>query len=188
MNFSKIAFLLFSSAFFLFLLIMLPSAMARGSRPIEAPLETVPHVDLNRYLGLWYEVARFEQSFQKGCVGVTAEYALRDDGKISVLNSCFLNSLDGKIKTADGYAYVKDTQTNAKLRVTFFWPFFGDYWIIELADDYSYAVVGAPGRDYLWFLSRTPQMSDEVFNALYKKVEAKGFDMSKLQRTLQPEK
>ena len=167
---------------------ILPSnAWAMGSDPKTQP-QTVDHVDLDRYIGRWYEIARFEQKFQKGCVGVTADYSIRDDGKIGVLNTCIADTLDGEVSTAEGYAYVKDEETNAKLRVTFFWPFFGDYWIFELADDYSYAVVGSPDRDSLWFLSRTPQISEILFQDLSARMTAKGFDMTRLQRTLQKAK
>lgn len=174
------------SSAFLALLLSLPSqALASGS-PKPADPETVAHVDINRYMGLWYEVARFEQSFQKGCVGVTAEYTLRDDGKVNVLNTCYENTLDGEKRDAEGKAYVKDKETNAKLRVSFFWPFYGDYWIFQLGEDYEYAVVGSPDRDSLWFLSRAPHMNEELFDELVVKMAAQGFDLSRLQKTLQP--
>lgn len=175
--------------YFLLILLVLASfsavgLRAMGSKKAEAPT-TVSYVDLNKYMGKWYEVARFEQSFQKGCVGVTAEYELQDNGKVSVLNTCFENTLDGEKRQAKGRAYVKNTQTNAELRVSFFWPFYGDYWIFELGQDYEYAVVGSPDRDSLWFLSRTPQMDPEVFQKLFAKMVKKGFDMSRLQKTPQ---
>ena len=113
------------------------------------PLRTVAHVDLSRYLGTWCEIASFPQRFQRGCTATTAIYTPRDDGKIDVLNRCRKDALDGPEKSAHGPARV-DHATNAKLEVSFFRPFWGDYWIIDLADDYSYAVVGHPGRDYLW--------------------------------------
>ena len=158
------------------------SAMGR-----ELPeLQTVPKVELSRYLGRWYEIARFEQRFQKGCVGVTATYSQRPDGKIDVLNECKLYRLDGEHKLAQGWAKVADHKTNSKLKVTFFWPFFGDYWIIELGENYEYAVVGAPGRDYLWILSRTPEMDEAVYDGLVEKIKTKHlFDVTKLQKTLQ---
>lgn len=161
------------------------TTFAMGSSGREAP-QTVDYVDLEQYLGRWYEIARFEQSFQEGCVGVTADYALREDGKISVLNTCRQGTLDGEVTKADGYAYIKDEVTNAKLRVTFFWPFFGDYWIFELGENYEYAVVGSPDRGSLWFLSRTPQISEKLFTDLKKRMTAKGFDVSLLKRTPQP--
>ena len=140
-------------------------------------LEVVPHVELNRYLGKWYEIARLPARFQEGCTDVTATYALSEDGSISVLNECRKN---GKVKQAKGRAKVVDKNSGAKLKVTFFWPFFGDYWIIDLGKDYDYAVVGTPNRKYLWILSRTPQMDDKLFSQLIESVKSKGFDVNKL--------
>lgn len=144
------------------------------------PLATVGHVDLNKYLGKWYEIAAFPQSFQKGCSCTSAVYSLRSDGSIDVKNTCLK---EGKIKTATGKAVVKDKTTNAKLSVTFFWPFSGKYWIIALAPDYSYAVVGHPNRDYLWILSRKPVMDDQTYRYLVTTVAEKGFDVRKLVKT-----
>jgi apolipoprotein D and lipocalin family protein len=148
-------------------------------------LETVAHVDLSRYLGTWHEIASFPQSFQRGCTATTATYTLRPDGEIDVLNRCRLGSVDGKEKAAHGRARVTDRSTNAKLEVSFFRPFWGDYWIIDLAEDYSYAVVGHPGRDYLWILSRTPTMTDPIYQAIALRLEKQGYETSRLVRTLQ---
>jgi len=148
-------------------------------------LETVPHVELARYLGTWYEIASFPQSFQRGCTATTATYTLRDDGQLDVINRCRLGSPDGKEKTARGRARVVDRSTNAKLEVSFFRPFWGPYWIIDLAPDYSYAVVGHPGRDYLWILSRTPTMSDEAYQRIVARLQAQGYETSRLVRTVQ---
>lgn len=151
------------------------------------PLETVAKVDLSRYLGTWYEIASFPQSFQKGCTGTTATYTLREDGDIDVLNRCRKGSLEGEEDTAQGRARVVDRATNAKLEVSFFRPFWGDYWIIQLAEDYSYAVVGHPGRDYLWILSRTPTMPAEIVEGIEARLQAQGYEIARLQRTLQPQ-
>jgi apolipoprotein D and lipocalin family protein len=125
----------------------------------KAPeLQVVPFVDLNRYTGTWYEIARYPHKFQKGCIGSRATYALRDDGKLSVLNECYEESDRGKLRSAKGKAWVVDTNTNAKLKVSFFWPFSGDYWIIDLGSDYDYAVIGHPKRKYLWILSSSKLM------------------------------
>lgn len=140
-------------------------------------LETVKYVDVEKYLGKWYEIASFPQSFQKGCSCTTAEYSLNDNGSLKVVNSC---NVEGKRKTSTGKAFIKDKKTNAKLAVQFFWPFRGKYWIIDLADDYSYAVVGHPNREYLWILSRSSDMNKELYNALLQKVTSLGFDTSKL--------
>lgn len=150
------------------------------------PLETVPYVDLNRYLGTWYEIASFPQRFQKGCVATKATYSLREDGKIDVLNECRIDSFDGKLKQAHGFAKVVDKDTNAKLKVTFFWPFYGKYWIIDLDENYEYAVVGHPNRKYLWILSRSPQMNEQLYQEIVQRAEDKCFDTNKLSKTLQP--
>lgn len=149
----------------------------------QRPLETVSYVDLNRYLGKWYEIASLPQSFQKGCVASTANYSLRDDGDIDVLNQCRMGSADGKIKSAHGYAKVVDKKSNAKLKVTFFWPFFGKYWIIDLGANYEYTVVGHPNRKYLWILSRVPNIDEGTYQAIVRRAQEKGFDVSKLNRT-----
>jgi apolipoprotein D and lipocalin family protein len=148
-------------------------------------LETVPQVELARYLGTWYEIASFPQSFQRGCTASTATYTPRDDGEIDVMNRCRLGSPDGKEKAARGRARVVDRISNAKLEVSFFRPFWGPYWIIDLAQDYSYAVVGHPGRDYLWILSRTSTMSDETYQGIVARLRAQGYETSRLVRTLQ---
>ena len=123
-------------------------------------LEVVPHVELKKYLGKWYDIAHLPFRFQEGCTDTTAIYTLSEDGSISVLNECRRN---GKVKQAKGKAKVVDKNSGAKLKVTFFWPFYGDYWIINLGKDYDYAVVGTPNRNYLWILSRTLKMDDSYF-------------------------
>jgi apolipoprotein D and lipocalin family protein len=148
-------------------------------------LRTVAHVDLSRYLGTWYEIASFPQSFQRGCTATTATYTLRADGDIDVLNRCRKGSLQGEEKSVLGRARIVDRSTNAKLEVSFFRPFWGPYWIIDLAQDYSYAVVGHPGRDYLWILSRTPTMSEATYQTIVTRLQAQGYETSRLVRTLQ---
>jgi apolipoprotein D and lipocalin family protein len=150
------------------------------------PLQTVAKVDLARYTGTWFEIASYPQRFQKGCTGTTATYTLRDDGEIGVVNRCRKGSLEGEEDSAEGRARVVDTTTNAKLEVTFFWPFWGDYWIIDLGDNYEYAVVGHPGRDYLWILSRTPTMEESVYQGILNRLQTKGYPLDRLQKTLQP--
>jgi apolipoprotein D and lipocalin family protein len=143
-------------------------------------LEVVPHVELEKYLGKWYEIAHLPARFQEGCSDTTATYTLSKDGSISVLNECIRN---GKVKKAKGKAKVVDKSSGAKLKVTFFRPFYGDYWIIKLGNDYDYAVVGTPNRKYLWILSRTPQMDDNLFSSLIEFVKSKGFNVENLIRT-----
>lgn len=165
------------------LLIALASAPLGVAAP--PPLQTVPSVDLSRYVGTWYEIASYPQRFQKGCTGTTATYTLRADGKIDVLNRCARDSLNGRVTVARGRAKVVDKSTNAKLKVTFFWPFWGDYWIIDLGRDYEYAVVGHPNRKYLWVLSRAPVMDGKVYEGILKRLGAQGYDTTRLVRTVQ---
>ena len=149
---------------------------------IYLSLEVVPHVELEKYLGKWYEIAHLPAKFQEGCNETTATYTLSKDGSISVLNQATKN---GKMKQAKGKAKVVDKNSNAKLKVTFFWPFYGDYWIIKLGNDYDYSVVGTPNLKYLWILSRTPQIDDELYSQLIEYAKSKGFEVNKLIKTLQ---
>ena len=149
------------------------------------PLETVPHVDLARYAGTWYEIASYPQRFEKGCTGTIATYSLLPDGTVEVLNRCARDSLDGRVTVARGRARVVDRESNARLKVSFFWPFWGDYWIIDLGRDYEYAVVGQPNRKYLWILSRTPAMAPAVYEGIIERLRRQGYDPGRLNRTLQ---
>ncbi len=148
-------------------------------------LQTVTNVDLNRYVGKWYEIASFPHFFQKGCNCTTAEYTLSDKGYVVVENRCNKDSINGKESYIKGKAFVVKNTGNAKLKVQFFWPFRAKYWIIDLADDYSFAVVGHPNRKYLWILSRTPVMSETTYLQIVERLRNKGFDISKLQKTTQ---
>lgn len=164
-----------------------PAAHAFGKAPADLPeLKVVENFDVSRYLGLWYEIASFPQSFQKGCTGTTAEYSLINESTVRVVNKCYLNSLDGELKEAHGKAKIPDASVPSKLKVSFFWPFSGAYWVIELGADYEYAVVGHPNRNYLWILSRTPHMDEALIEEIIARQAAKGFDMTRLQRTVQP--
>ncbi len=149
---------------------------------IYLSLEVVPHVELEKYLGKWYEIAHLPAKFQEGCDETTATYTLLKDGSIFVLNQSIKN---GKVKQAKGKAKVVDNTSNAKLKVTFFWPFYGDYWILKLGDNYDYSIVGTPNRKYLWILSRTPQMDDKLYSKLIEYAKSKGFDVNKLIKTFQ---
>jgi len=149
-------------------------------------LQAVPQVELERYLGTWYEIASYPQRFQEGCTGTTATYTLRSDGEIDVLNKCRKGALDGPEDLAEGRARVVDRTSQAKLEVSFFGPFWGDYWIIDLGPDYEYAVVGHPSRDYLWILSRTPTLDAEIYDGILTRLEEMGYPLEPLQKTLQP--
>lgn len=159
-----------------------PSA-GSDARP---PLRVVPKVNLARYAGTWYEIARYPNRFQKDCVATTATYTLRPDGRVTVVNRCREKTLDGKFKEAKGVAWIVDQSTRAKLKVRFFWPFSGDYWIIDLGPEYEYAVVGHPKRTYLWILSRTPSLDPATYQGILDRIQAQGYDLKTLIRTPQP--
>jgi apolipoprotein D and lipocalin family protein len=147
------------------------------------PLPTVPQVDLARYAGAWYEIALLPNRFQKQCVADTqARYRL-DGDRVEVVNRC--RKADGRIDDIKGRAKVVDGSGNAKLRVSFFWPFYGDYWVLALDDDYRQVLVGAPSRQYAWVLSRTPQMDEAALQALLDRAAALGFDRAAFRRTPQ---
>lgn len=162
------------------------AGLVYSRRQRHAPLAVAEQVDLARYAGLWYEIARLPTRFEKGCQHVTAEYKLRPDGKVSVVNSCRKGNPAGPLETARGTARVVDSATNAKLKVSFFWPFEGDYWILDLDPDYQYALVGEPSRENLWLLSRTPQLAQPVREQLIAVAQAAGFPVEKLIFTSQP--
>lgn len=150
------------------------------------PLEVVPHVELSRYVGTWYEIASFPQRFQRGCTATSATYALREDGDIDVVNRCRKGSPEGPEKVAKGRARVVDRASNARLEVSFFRPFWGDYWIVGLGADYGHAVVGHPSRDYLWILARTPSMSPDLYESILRDLSAQGYETGRLVRTVHP--
>lgn len=151
------------------------------------PLATAAHVDLARYSGTWFEIASFPQRFQAGCVASRAEYTPRPDGTIAVVNRCRDRTLDGPERSVTGTARVVDSATNAKLAVTFLWPFRGAYWIVDLDPDYRFAAVGHPSRDYLWILARTPTLDAVTYDGILARLRRQGYDTSRLRRTLQPD-
>ena len=144
-------------------------------------LKTVPFVDLHKYSGKWYEIAAYPQWFEMGCHCSTAEYTLTDKDYVIVVNRCNKDSVNGREAYSKGKVFVDKNSGNAKLKVQFFWPFKGKYWIIDLADDYSFAVVSHPNRKYLWILSRTPKMDEGVYQQILMRLKENGFDLSKLQ-------
>jgi apolipoprotein D and lipocalin family protein len=169
------------------LLLLLGVAVVVGKMAFagsKASLQTVSHVDLTRYIGRWYEIARYPTRFEKDCASdVTATYTQLSGGKIEVLNEC--RRADGQVKRSKGTASVVDKRTNAKLKVTFLWPFSGNYWIIDLAPDYSYAIVGEPDRKYLWILSRSSQLTESIYGQIVTRVRELGYDPSGLTKTRQ---
>jgi apolipoprotein D and lipocalin family protein len=142
-------------------------------RQSNTPLQTVSSVDLNKYLGKWYEIYRLPNWFEDDdCVTVTAEYGLRDDGGVSVLNTCHKAS---KKEEARGIAKIVEGSSNSKLRVSFFRPFYGDYWILDLASDYSWVLIGEPAGKYFWILARDKKLSPELEESLLVKAEKLGY-------------
>ena len=153
------------------------------------PPQTVDTVDVERYMGVWYEIAKFPVVFQRGLVGITAEYILEEDGRIRVINRGLKGAFDGEESSIKGYATTPNPEEPAKLRVRFDpFPvslFPGDYWIVELDEEYAYAVVSGPSRNMLWILSRTPSMAESQYEGIIQGLEERGFDMTKIQRTPQ---
>ena len=151
-----------------------------GNTAVPQPKKSV---EIQKYLGRWYEIARYEQSFQKDCDAVTADYSLRPDGKIQVVNRC--RKPGGKLSEARGRAKVVDP-SNAKLKVSFFGPFYGDYWVLDHAADYSWSIVGEGSGRYLWLLNRRATPSEAEIRKLIERARALGYDTSMLRRTSQP--
>ena len=154
-----------------------------GNAAVPQPAKSV---ELDRYLGRWYELARYEAPFQKDCEAVTADYSLNADGSIKVVNSCRQDSVDGKLRSSTGKAKIVDTATSAKLKVSFFGPFYGNYWVLDRADDYSWAIVGEPSGRYLWLLSRDPKPSDAASQTIYNRAKQLGYDWSLIRETKHP--
>lgn len=153
----------------------------------KAPLGVVESVDLDRYQGHWYEIARYPNRFEKNIVAATATYSRNEDGTIRVVNRGRKGGLDGPATEVVGKAWVIDTTTNAKLKVRFFWPFTGNYWVLDLAPDYSHVVVGEPSRKYLWILARRPTMEESTYQEILAKLPAMGYDPARLERPPQRE-
>lgn len=151
----------------------------RGQAPYR---EVVKEVDLERYAGTWYEIARYPHRFERGLTGVTATYTLRTDGKIDVLNQGYKGSLDGELSRAKAVAKIPDPEQPGKLKV-FFFPLFGaDYYILDLDQEgYQYALVGSSSMNYLWILCRTPQMDEITLEKLRNKAKSLGYDLEKLE-------
>lgn len=166
-----------STLFFtLFFFIFIGGCQTKNSETMNTA--TVKELDLPRYLGTWYEIARFDHKFERGLQGVTATYSMRDDGKIKVLNQGYKNTLDGKLSIAEGKA--KLTDEPGKLKVSFFWIFYGDYFVMELDENYQWVLIGSSSDKYLWILSRTPKLEGNIKKLILDKAEKRGYDTSKL--------
>lgn len=171
-------FLLLLVIAFLLVFYVFPHSRCCGRCSLPPPV-TVQAVDLSRYTGTWYEIAAFPNRFEKGCHCAKADYSLLPSGRMKVLNSCFR---DGKQDSFSGVAWNTD-ETNAKLRVRFYWPFYGNYWILFISPDYHDALVGSPDRDYLWILSRSPKFNQKTYDALAAIAKKQGYPIEKLQIT-----
>ncbi|MFC2089878.1 lipocalin family protein [Bacteroidota bacterium] len=140
----------------------------------------VPELDLHRYLGTWYEIARYDHSFERGLVGVTATYSLKKNGKIKVVNQGYKDSLNGKHSSATGKAKIPNPAVSSKLKVSFFLFFYGDYFVMELDPDYQWAIIGSNSDRFLWILSRSPQIEKDLYENLLDKISKRGYDTSTL--------
>jgi apolipoprotein D and lipocalin family protein len=145
----------------------------------------INNLDLSRYLGTWYEIARFPHSFEKGLVGVTATYSLLADGNLRVENAGFKETLDGKRDVAIGKAKAAGSKNEGHLKVSFFLFFYADYFIMDMDPDYQWALIGSRSDKYLWILSRTPQMDDTTYNMILDKARSLGYDLSQLYKVPQ---
>jgi len=149
-----------------------------GCSQKNAPLPTVNKVELNKYLGTWYEIARYEHFFEKDCKNVSANYSMMDEETIKVINRCTKITTNEK-KEAMGRAYAID-ETNSKLKVSFFRPFYGNYWILMLGNDYEYALIGEPSREYLWILARKNSIDETLKNEILSKLPEFGYSEDEL--------
>ena len=162
--------------------VLIPSC---SSMPHVPPLETVPFVDVERYMGKWYEIASYPTFFNSRCTATTAEYTLQDDGTVRVVNECSIGDPSGRVNRIEGTARVVNEATNAELEVRFFLFGQGDYWIIDLDESYQWAVVGDPRRTTLFILSRTPALEDDVYQGILSRVREKCYDPEYLNLTVQ---
>jgi apolipoprotein D and lipocalin family protein len=147
---------------------------------------TVDNLDIEQYLGTWYEIARFPHSFEKGLVGVTATYSMREDGKIRVVNQGYEGSLEGKSRRAEGKAKIPNPGDPGRLKVSFFLFFYSDYFVLELDRDYQWAMIGSSSPRYFWILSRTPRMNDQIYRDLIEKATQRGYKLDQLIQVEQP--
>jgi lipocalin len=170
---------------FILLIILIACKQPAMTQPDQTIHNEFPF-QLEKYLGTWYEIARFDHSFERGLQGVTATYTLKPDGTIKVLNKGHKNNLYGEFSEAEGKAKPTSPETPRNLKVSFFWIFYAAYNILELDKDYQYALIGSKSSKYLWILSRTSQMEDKTYNMLLEKARARGYDTSKLIKVLQP--
>jgi lipocalin len=157
-------------------ILIFPGCQSQKSEKMD--YSTVKELDIQHYLGTWYEIARFDHSFEQNLMGVTATYSLRGDGKIKVVNQGYKNTPDGELSRAEGKA--KPTDEPGKLKVSFFWIFYADYFVLELDENYQWALIGSSNDKYLWILSRSPKLEENTLNYILEKAKQRGYDTSKL--------
>jgi apolipoprotein D and lipocalin family protein len=150
---------------------------------LDAP-EPVDHLDVQRYMGTWYEISRIRHRFEPKMAGTTVTYFLRNDGRIDILGRSRKKSLDGKLRTVKAVARTSD-DSPGKFEVSFMRPFWADHWVLDVGPNYEYAVVGHPSRDYLWILSREPTLARDVYDGILDRLEDQNFPIERLERTLQ---
>jgi apolipoprotein D and lipocalin family protein len=167
------------------LILILFTAMIFNSVNLQKVPSVVSTVDLKRYMGMWYEIARLPNYFERKLKCTSANYTLRDDGRITVLNKGYYLTDPQKSTSARGVAWIPDKNSPAKLKVQFFWPFSGDYWIMELDKEYRYVLVGDPSHKYLWILAREKEMDEQTYNMLLSKAVEKGYDVKSIIRVEQ---
>lgn len=170
---------------FIFAFGLLVSSSNAQNRMIDKTV--VKELDIDRYLGTWYELARYDHRFEQGLVGVTASYSFRDDGKLKVVNTGYKGTIDGEKSEAIGKAKIPDPAIPSKLKVSFFWIFYGDYFVLELDKNYQWAIIGSSSDNYLWILSRSPQIDDTLYQELLNKLTRRGYDVNKLIKVKQKE-
>jgi lipocalin len=169
----------------MFIMMAFPMILSCNAQKIMIDKTVVKNLNIERYLGKWYEIARFDHRFERDLVGVTATYSFRKDGKIRVENSGYRNTLDGKQSVAIGKAKIPDPDVPSKLKVSFFLWFYGDYFVLELDNEYQWAVIGSSSDNYLWILSRSPVMQEDLYNDLAHRLVERGYDVDKLIRVEQ---
>ena len=163
---------------FIIALLFLINACKGQNKMIDKTV--VKELNIEKYLGKWYEISRFDHRFERGLVGVTAFYSFREDGKLKVVNSGYKKALNGEKSEAIGKAKIPDPKTPSKLKVSFFWFFYVDYYVLELDKNYQWAVIGSSSDNYLWILSRTPKIEKGLYNELLNKIANRGYDVNKL--------
>jgi apolipoprotein D and lipocalin family protein len=169
-----------------FMVIAIAGLIVFGCRAQDDSPTAVGSLDLQQYAGLWYDVASFPQRFQKDCHCTTAEYTLMPKGYVKVVNKCRKGGFNKRISGITGKAFAVKGSNNTKLKVQFFWPFRGDYWVVKLDTDYKWAVVSSPGKEYLWLLSRKPVIDESLYDTIINSLKNEGYDTARLKRTPQP--